>query len=377
LIGYNAGAPDWNNPYCAVASIQQGTNTATLTFQYKVNLTNGNAMYGGGNVNGQYYTNAPGSWDGVTTPWYESGNLANVTVTNNSPAGAAVGTWSITFTSDTNGTLIAPDGTSSAFVFPSYNVGYFAESSTFDIYLGGQPNQLVALNSAVVYSSFAVSNAVTPFYDNFLADTTLSTNWDTSPSSGPSGKLVVPATAAYWAQWTLPAAGFGLETGSSLNSFATWTSPSMYAPISINGALAQLVDSSELPAGNVAFFNLIKRTFTTLQILLPGQTNAPGTALGYVGTPTPQSVSAVTPITINAVDSTFHIINGVYDQIAITSSDTSAFLPNVTGLNNGTVTISGASGFQFQTTGSQTITATDTTTLSIAPVTSTPVTVGP
>jgi hypothetical protein len=44
---------------------------------------------------------------------------------------------------------------------------------------------------------------------------------------------------------------------------------------------------------------------------------------------------------------------------------------------NGTLTISGGNGFQFQTQGSQTITATDTTTGTIAPVTSSPVTVGP
>jgi hypothetical protein len=366
---YHDNAPDYNEPNCVIASLQQGLTNSTLTFQYKVNEPYGNNMqYGGGG-----YTNVPGSWDGVTTNYLENGNLGTV-----STAGSPNGKWTIIFTSDTNITMIAPDNTTTNFTMPPYNVGYFAESSSFDVYLGGQPNQAVALNEAVVYSNFAISNTVTPFYDNFLADSTLNTsNWDTSVSSGPTGVLVVPATAAYWAQWTLPAAGYGLETGPSLSTFANWTSPSMYPLVSINGALAQLIDSSELPAGKTAFFNLVKRTFTQLQILLPGQTNAPGTTLGYVGTPTPQSISAVTPITVNAVDSSFHIINGVYDQIAITTSDGNAFLPQITGLNNGTVTISGANGFQFQTTGTQTITATDTTATNIAPVTSAPVTVGP
>jgi hypothetical protein len=385
LIGYNAGAPDWNNPYCAVASINQGTNTATMTFQYKVNETNNNGMYGGGTDSSNptwIYTNAPGSWDGVTTPWYESGNLGSVTVTNNSPAGAAVGTWTLKFTSDTNLTLIAPDGTSSNLVMPPYNAGYFAETTTFDVYLGGQPNQTVALNGAVVYSSFAVSNSVTPFYDNFLTDTVLSTNWDTSVSAGPPGKLVVPATATYWATWTLPAGGFSLETGPSISTLANWTSPSLYAPITMNGALAQLVDSTELPAGNTAFFNLIKRTFTQLQVLLPGQTNAPGTALGYVGTPTPISLAAQglnpTTVVVNACDSSWHIINGVSDQIHLTTSDGSAYLPTDVNMVNGTATFAEANGILFQSQGSQTVTASDLTSASVTnSATSASVTINP
>jgi hypothetical protein len=359
-------APDYNETNCVIASLQQGITNSTLTFQYKVNEAYGNNMQYGQNG----YTNIPGSWNGVTPNYLESGVLGTV-----STLGSTIGKWSIIFTSDTNITMIAPDNSTTNFVMPTYNVGNFAEVSSFDVYLGGQPNQAITFNEAVVYSNFAISNTVTPFYDNFLADTTLNTtNWDTSVSASPSGVLVVPATAPYWATWTLPAGGYGLETGSTLSSFASWTSPSMYPVVGLNGADSQLIDSSELPAGNTAFFNLIKRTFTKLQVLLPGETNAPGTVSGKIGTPIPQSVSTPTSVTVNAVDATWHIVSGSFDQIQLSTTDGSAFLPTPASLSNGSVTFT---TLLFQTQGSWTVTATDTTDGTKTPNTSSSVTVGP
>jgi hypothetical protein len=113
----NEGAPDYNESNCVIAFVQQGSTNATLVFQYKVNEAYGNSMQYGNAP----YTNAPGSWDGVTPNYLESGNLGSV-----STLGTANGTWTITFTSDTNITLIAPDNTTTNLIFPTYNVGYFA-----------------------------------------------------------------------------------------------------------------------------------------------------------------------------------------------------------------------------------------------------------
>ena len=172
-----------------------------------------------------------------------------------------------------------------------------------------------------------------------------------------------------------------MQTGSNLASVATWTSPNLYPVLSFVGENHQLVAQSELAPGNTGFFNLVKRGFTQLQVLLPGQTNAPGTALGYVGTPTTISLAAQgfnpTTVTVNACDATWHIISGASDQIHLSTSDGSAFLPADLSLSNGTVTFSGANGVLFQTAGPQTVTATDYTDGTKTPNTSAPVTIDP
>jgi len=56
---YNDNAPDWNETNVVQAYVQQGATSATMYFQYKVNNAYNNAMYGGGNNGGIYYTNPP------------------------------------------------------------------------------------------------------------------------------------------------------------------------------------------------------------------------------------------------------------------------------------------------------------------------------
>lgn len=376
---YLDGAPDWNETNCVVIYLQGNASSATMHFRYKVNEPNQQAMYSGGNETRGYYTNAPGSWDGVTTNYLESGNLGFVT--NN----GVLGTWTVKFTSDTNLTLIAPNGNSASLVFPNYNVGYFAEQAVpgFYAYLGMQANNANAMNQAVVYANFAVSNSVMPFSENFLADSVLDTTtiWNTGPAAGPKGVFIAPAGSSGWVTWSLPDPGFGLEAATTLSDPLAWTSPSTGPIIAMNGIRAQLVSSNEWPAGNTAFFRLVKRTFTQLQVLLPGQTNAPNTTLGYVGSPTPISLAAQgstpTTVTVNAVDATYHVINGVIDSIHLTTTDGSAFMPADMQMVNGTASFTGSSGVLFQTSGSQTVTATDTTNTNIPAATSAAVTIAP
>ncbi len=82
------------------------------------------------------------------------------------------GKWTLKFTSDTDATLIAPDGSSTNVVVPAHNVGHFAEQATpgFRIYLGMQANNANAQNQAVVYANFEVAGTPSPFSENFLTD---------------------------------------------------------------------------------------------------------------------------------------------------------------------------------------------------------------
>jgi hypothetical protein len=380
---YMDGAPDWNETNAAIAFLQGNATSATMHFQYKVNETSQQAMYSGGNEARGYYTNAPGSWDGVTPNYLESGNLGSVT--NN----GILGTWTIKFTSDTNVTLIAPNGNTTNFIFPPYNVSYFAESQTpgFYLYLGMQANNADALNQAVVYSNIAISNTASPYSENFLADSVLDTTstWNTSAASGPKGVLIVPAGSSYWIPWTLPANGFVLTDRDSLDTNVFWNNVATYPPIPMVGFDQQLISTNDLTGTNAEFFELVKRNFTNLLVLLPGETNAPNTATGRTGTPTPVSFGAggECDFTVLAVDAHWNPVPGYNDTIAITTTDTGptgAILPGPTPMVNGVAqfTAANANGaLYFQDEGAFTITATDTSNTGIPANTSSSVTVGP
>ena len=369
-------APDYNETNVVFLDVENGsynvTNSGVVTsvqgatafFRYKVNEPNGNAMiYGYG-----LYTNAPGT--GSTN--FGSGTLGGV----NSPT--ALGTWSITFNNNTSITLTAPNGNSSSFTMPAFDAAMFSDASGFTFLLGSQPNSTAAIGQKVVYSSVQIHGSTVPVLDNFLADPVLNTNQWTLLASAPVGVLVVPSSTAFWVDWTLPDIGFSLQSAKALGGgAASWTGSSI-APVGQIGSLRKtLIPTNALPGGSTGFFDLVQHTFTQLQILLPGETNAPNTLTGKTGTPTPLSLSAsegFENVTVNAVDGNYNIVSGVTDNIQITTTDGSAFTPLDTPLVNGTAVIS---GLDFQDTGSWTVTATDESTATISPVTSSAVTVGP
>jgi hypothetical protein len=172
-------------------------------------------------------------------------------------SGSPVGTWSITFTSDTNVTLTAPDNTTSSFVFT--NAPYFAETQSPGsyLYLGMQANNILSMNHAVCYSRFSISGVPAAMSDNFLADTTLNTNvWYKFMTTGPSGVFVEPPGAEYWLTWSTPAGGFQLQTATSL--LGSWN-PASTNDIVVQGAGAdyELVTTNDIPVGTPnAFFEL-------------------------------------------------------------------------------------------------------------------------
>jgi hypothetical protein len=89
---------------------------------------------------------------------------------------------------------------------------------------------------------------------------------------------------------------------------------------------------------------------------MPGETNAPATPTGKIGTPLPQAVGAPVNVIVNAVDNNWNIVNYVTDTVSITSSDSSATLPSPGALVAGTQTFT----VIFGATGTFTVTAADT-----------------
>ncbi len=97
--------------------------------------------------------------------------------------------------------------------------------------------------------------------------------------------------------------------------------------------------------------------FAKLQILLPGETAAPGTSTGKTGTPTAVNSATALTATVNAVDSGWNVVSTATDSIHITSTDAYATMPANGKLASGTKTFS----VTLITAPSQTITATDIT----------------
>jgi hypothetical protein len=147
--------------------------------------------------------------------------------------------------------------------------------------------------------------------------------------------------------------------------------------IQLFGKRAQLVSGNELPGANIGYFRLLKRVFSQLQVLLPGETNAPNTLTGKTGTPDPTlsaSTNTLVNVTINAVDATWHIVKVSGDNIHLTTTASTAITPNDAALASGTLQqIVDYTSNQ----GTWTITATDTTNTNIPPASSSSFSVGP
>ena len=134
-----------------------------------------------------------------------------------------------------------------------------------------------------------------------------------------------------------------------------------------------LVATGDLPGGDKNFFALKKLVATQLQVLMPGETNAPFTTSGKGGTPDTQPVGAAVSVVVNAVDANWNIVNYCVDTVHLTSSDTAATLPADAALVNGTGTFS----VSFGTTGPETVTATDVTAASVTAGTGSATTITP
>ncbi|MBI4363973.1 MAG: hypothetical protein HY568_00955 [Candidatus Latescibacteria bacterium] len=89
--------------------------------------------------------------------------------------------------------------------------------------------------------------------------------------------------------------------------------------------------------------------YTRLQVLLPGETAAPGTTGGKTGSPRAQVAGIPFDVTIRACDNTWTTVSSVTNSIQITSSDASATLPDPAQLQAGartfTVTMNAAGSF--------------------------------
>lgn len=306
----------------------------------------------------RYKTNSPDD-NGIL---WGAGNLGGVW----SPT--PLGTWTITFDHDTNITVTTPAGGTLVTNFPPELVPIF--NNTMKIYVGAVPNSLDRIGQMAVLTNVKITGTpnAAPVNSDFLGQPLDTNVWEILAASPTLGVQQIPTDAAYWVMWTLPALGFALEGSPTVNG--PWTSPAPTG-FDVGGKHRVLLRQADLPSPEAGFWRLVKREFKKLQILLPGETAAPGTPTGKTGTPIPQTAGVPFEVIVNAVDDNWNIAPIAMDVVRLTSSDEWAELPQQAALVRGTRTFT----VTLWTQGEQTITVTDVTDPSKADATSSPVTV--
>jgi hypothetical protein len=325
-------SPDWNQTNCIFMELQnKADGSATYTFRWKTNsIPDGN---------GTYY----------------SSPLAALTETN-----GPLGTWTLSFVNDTQVTMTSPSGSSTNFEFSADKLAGYVDANNAALplyyYLGAKPQENINRGLSAVISRVKLQGFTANIDDNFLADSKFDTNiWELAANNAGSVQLM-SADSLYWIGWTLPDAGFTFQTNSVMAA-GGWNENG--APTYTIGSFKKvLVSRGDLPGSSEGYFRLAKRAFTKLQVLMPGETNAPGTATGKIGTPTTQNVSIPFDVVVYAVDDTWHRINiAPNDTVVLTSNDANALLPAENTLVGGARTFS----VTFGSEGSYTVTATDST----------------
>ncbi len=357
-VSYSFTISQWNVP-------ANDTISAITYFIPNATANDAGGDYSESNVIAMALSSTP---TGVSWNFNEKANAPNCYCATNLvslPATTAIGTWTVTFNNDTNVTMTGP-GVSTNFTIADTNLatelnstnnsGAFSEGMSiwFGMQLGNTGGQ--SANDHIVISEFKTSGTANDIDDVFTADNGVldSSIWTNRASFYTCIQMLTPGNP-YLAEWNQTAAGFQLTASASLGASAQWLPVTANAPFVASTNYWQFINTSDLPAGKTAFFAVILPSYSQLQVLLPGETAAPGTTTGKTGTPSNAGVGSPLYVTVNAVDNHFYPLTTVTNVVQLTSSDSTA-TTQFGQMSGGTVQIP----FQFDAPGTWTITATDT-----------------
>lgn len=250
-----------------------------------------------------------------------------------------------------------------------------------------RPNTGIAGTGNITTSGTSSINGVTPGSTNFGTLTVVPGTFikmqvlfpgETADPGSASGKTGTPTAqnAGEAVNFTVNAVDANWNIASSVHTIAI-TSSDANATVPANAALiagtktfsvtfktagAATVTASDFTdpgktADTSPSITINAGAFSKLQLLMPGESAAPGTGSGKTGSPSSQTAGSSFFVTVNAVDDNWNIVNTITDVIGITSSDANASLPANAALVAGTETYS----VTFKTAGSANVTATDIT----------------
>ena len=277
-------------------------------------------------------------------------------------------TYSVTFSgSGVSATGVARS--SSTVMTANVTVAATAAVGLRDVTVSGSGRHCTSF-SFLGTDTFTVTAGAGPGVATKLAITSI--NGGVSPTVGAAFSVVVQAqdTAGNPANVTSTTgvalslnAGTGTLGGTLSGSIANGASSVTISGVTyskaetgVRLAAARTSGMSPLASGTSVAFSVVAATFTKLQVLVPGEIAAPGTASGKTGTPIAQTAGSPFTVTVNAVDASWNVVSSTH-TVAITASDANATLPANARLVAGTRTFS----VTLNTAGSWTVTATDVT----------------
>ncbi len=263
---------------------------------------------------------------------------ANATLPANAALVAGTKTFSVTAKTAGTATFTSTDitdGSKTANTSPSttINAGAFAKLQLL------MPGETASPGSASGKTgSPSAQTAGTSFNVTVNA---VDANWNLVSATDTAGITSSDANAALPANAALVAGTKTFSVTAKTAGSATFTA----TDISDGSKTANTSPATTINAG----------AFAKLQILMPGETAAPGSGTGKTGSPSAQTAGTSFNVTVNAVDANWNVVNTVTDTAGITSSDANAALPANAALVAGTKTFS----VTAKTAGSATFTATD------------------
>jgi hypothetical protein len=115
------------------------------------------------------------------------------------------------------------------------------------------------------------------------------------------------------------------------------------------------IEDVDIEEGVSSTVTVSPMAFSKLQLLLPGETAAPGTLTGKTGTPSEFTVGQVYTVRVNAVDENWNVVESSH-QISIQTNESVPLELSSAPLNNGTLTLS---NIIFKTAGTYGLSAVD------------------
>lgn len=145
-----------------------------------------------------------------------------------------VGTWTVTFSSATSGTLTAPGAGTVTFTnIPADAAATFANPLVWEF--GMQPDDNADIGGYIDITHAQTVNVATgvPVNSDFTTGTVDTNIWRTGSVSTANGIGLVPVNPAntpLWVNWTTPDVGFQLATKADIGNHAiAWKTPNYYA----------------------------------------------------------------------------------------------------------------------------------------------------
>lgn len=302
-----------------------------------------------------------------------AGGMATITVEVQDQYGNAetAGAVAITPTSNTAGThAFYQTGTTTALPGGQLTVGNGSSSGTYDYYAEQTGTDILTATTTLSVTT----DTETAIVSAAVAYQAVFTSTPLTLSAGTSGAVTVEVQDEYGnsqstgsVEVTMSSNGTGTyyfyETGTTTAltadklTIADGSSSGTFDYHDLKDGTPTITATTTLTVPTDTQGVTVNRDmFGQLQLVLPGEIAAPGTVPGKTGTVSDQTAGNAFSLTVNACDDYFNVDMGITDTVQITSSD-----PLFTALDVILAAGTKSQSITLRTSGTQTITVTDTT----------------